>query len=68
MCNKFEQPTTLGPLPPVCRLIEIQISPIMHVNLVRKSKRDDTYKVRTLLDTGSGSNWCHIHVEICSTQ
>ena len=59
MCNKFEQPTTLGPLPPVCRLIEIQISPIMHVNLVRKSKRDDTYKVRTLLDTGSGSNWCH---------
>ena len=51
---------TLGTIPPKCRSVELQVSPVMLVNLVRPSGQNGSYKVRTLLDSGTGTNWCHI--------
>ena len=51
---------TLGTIPPKCRSVELQVSPVMSVDLVRPSGQNGSYKVRTLLDSGTGTNWCHI--------
>ena len=50
---------TLGDVPPKCRTVELQVSPVMPVDLVRPSGQNGPYKVRTLLDSGTGTNWCH---------
>ena len=60
-CGSIEQDQyTLGTTPPKCRSVELQVSPIMSVDLVRPSGQNGSYKVRTLLDSGTGTNWCHI--------
>ena len=52
---------SLGPLPPKCRSVELHVSPIMPVDLVRKDKGNlSAYRVRTLIDSGAGTNWCHV--------
>ena len=59
-CGSIEQDQyTLGTIPPKCRSVELQVSPIMPVDLVRPSGQNGSYKVRTLLDSGTGTNWCH---------
>merc|ERR1711913_146443 len=49
----------LSPVPPICRSAELQINPILIVDLVRKGESNNSFKTRTLLDTGSGTSWCH---------
>ena len=49
----------LGTIPPKCRSVELQVSPITQVDLVRPEGQNGSYKVRTLLDSGTGTNWCH---------
>ena len=52
---------TLGTLPPKCRSVELHVSPIMPIDLVRKDKGNPSaYRVRTLMDSGAGTNWCHV--------
>ena len=46
-------------MPPDGIAVELQVSPILVVDLIRKGKGNDFFKTRTLLDTGSGNNWCH---------
>ena len=53
----IEQDSKLGTLPPNCRSVELQVSPTTIVDLV--TKKGTPYKTRTLLDTGSGTSWCH---------
>ena len=50
---------TLGTTPPNCRSVELQVSPVMTVDLVCSSGQNGLYKVRTLLDSDTGTNWCH---------
>ena len=53
-CGKIEQDQyTLGTVPPKCRSVELQVSPVMSVDLVRPSGQNGPYKVRTLLDSGT---------------
>ena len=60
-CGSIEQDQyTPGTIPPKCRSVELQVSPIMPVDLVCPSGQNGSYKVRTLLDSGTGTNWCHI--------
>ena len=49
----------LGTAPPNCRSVELQVSPVMTVDLVCPSGQNGPYKVRTMLDSGTGTNWCH---------
>ena len=46
-------------MPPDGIAVELQVSPILVVDLIRKGKSNNIFKTRTLLDTGSGNNWCH---------
>ena len=47
----------LGTAPRSCE-IRLQVNPIIHVHLQRE-KDTAPYIVRTLLDSGSETNWCH---------
>ena len=59
-CGKIEQDQyVLSTVPPNCRSVELQVSPIMQVDLVCPEGQNGPYKVRTLLDSGTGTNWCH---------
>ena len=49
----------LKTVPPNGRAIELQVNPTMIVELIGKGQSNKTFKTRTLLDTGSGNNWCH---------
>ena len=53
------QDSRLGKTPPNCRSVELHVSPTMLVDLVLKDNVG-SFKVRTLLDSGSGTSWCHI--------
>ena len=41
------------------RAVELQVNPTLIVELKKKGDNYNTFKTRTLLDTGSGNNWCH---------
>ena len=41
------------------RAMELQVNPTLIVELIGKGQSSKTIKTRTLLDTGSGNNWCH---------
>ena len=49
----------LKTVPPNGRAIELQVNPTLIVELIGKGQSNKTFKTRTLLDTGSGNNWCH---------
>ena len=57
--STIEQPekSKLGTAPSSCE-IQLQVNPIIQVHLKRE-KDTAPYIVRTLLDSGSGTNWCH---------
>ena len=57
-CGTLEQPSQLGTLPPKCRSVELQVSPITIVDLMMKNE-SAAFKTRTLLDSGAGTSWCH---------
>ena len=57
-CETIEQPPQLGTLPPKCRSVEYHVSPTTIVDLMLKNE-SETFRTRTLLDSGSGSSWCH---------
>ena len=57
--DTIEQDSKIGTLPPNCRSVELQVSPTTIVDLILKNGTTP-YKTRTLLDTGSGTSWCHI--------
>ena len=57
--DTIEQDSKIGTLPPNCRSVELHVSPTTLVDLVLKDNVGH-FKVRTLLDSGSGTSWCHI--------
>ena len=57
--DTIEQESKIGKLPPNCRSVELQVSPTTIVDLIVKND-SAPYKTRTLLDTGTGTNWCHV--------
>ena len=54
-----EDPTKLGTEPLHCCEVALQVSPIVQVHLKRNKQDSSPYIVRTILDSGSGTNWCH---------
>ena len=58
--STIEQPeqSKLGTIPPYSCEVQLQVSPIIQVHLQRE-KDTAPYIVRTMLDSGSGTNWCH---------
>ena len=54
-----KDPQKLGTAPLHCFEVELQVSPIVQVHLQRKKQNSSPYIVRTILDSGSGTNWCH---------
>ena len=58
-CSALMEQDKLTPVPPISRTAELQISPILIVDLVRKGESGSSFKTRTLLDTGSSTSWCH---------
>ena len=60
VCGSIERDQyTLDTTPPKCRSVELHVSQITQVDLVRPEGQNGSYKVRTLLDSGTGTNWCH---------
>ena len=57
--DTIEQDSKIGTLPPNCRSVELQISPTTIVDLILKNDKS-SYRTRTLLDSGSGTSWCHV--------
>ena len=41
------------------RNLEIQINPVITVDLITKEGKSLPFKARALLDSASGINWCH---------
>ena len=58
-CLALMEQYKLNQVPPICRTAELQINPILIVDLVRKGENNNTFKTTTHLDKGSGTNWCH---------
>ena len=56
---EFLEQDRLRAVPKDAKKVELQVSPTLIINLIRKGKSNNTFKTRTLLDTGSGHNWCH---------
>ena len=57
--ESIEQDSKLGTPPPNCRSVELHVSPTTIVDLILKNN-SAIFKVRTLLDSGSGTSWCHV--------
>ena len=58
-CSTLMEQDKFTPLPSISRTAELQVSPILIVNLVRSGESRNNFKTRTLLDTGSSTSWCH---------